>query len=673
MENKDFEMISNNTIDSVVETPEVKQEDFSFIDTTTIQHETKFETKPTTFFKDSLKRFSKNKSSVVAAGILGALLLLSFVVPIFNTNNVSKAHPYQTYLEPKLFPSGTGWWDGTRKYSGIAYDTKTGYPDPTGFPAREAISNLKIGEKTKVNTTSNYGVGGYIQFSVSEASETVDGGIKANTVTLSTLKFAKELSTEFENTIQIVFGEEQEIDYYKFLPYSIYFNYQVYGLLEDGTYGYTDKSIPLMENSTNYGTINLDVSNIIKNYSEPLTSASKSSISIVISNKDLEYKGCVLIKSVKLTTNSTDEEFKASFEAPSFDDANKMALRESKINEKNDNPAYWKCTGFKNVRDVEIITCSFTYDTYIAAFGVKENFTMAGSQVDLYIEKGWCKYDKDVGPTSFEKLSDKCPIIEVSEQRIVQISGLPDSYELVCKVNKYALEEYGAYSHMPTFLFGTDKSGRDMFKYVFEGLRTSLLLGICTFLFCFTFGLIWGSISGYFGGAVDLTMERLTDILSGVPWIVVMTLVIIHLGSNFITFALALCLTGWIGTASLTRTQFYRFRDREYVLASRTLGASDLRLIFKHILPNALGTIITSSVLMIPSVIFSEATISYLGLGLKSMSSLGVILSDNQSELLNRPYLLLFPSIIIALTMISFNLFGNGLRDAINPSLKGEE
>ena len=167
-------------------------------------------------------------------------------------------------------------------------------------------------------------------------------------------------------------------------------------------------------------------------------------------------------------------------------------------------------------------------------------------------------------------------------------------------------------------------------------------------------------------------MERFTDILSGVPWIVVMTLTIIHLGSTFFTFALALCLTGWIGTSHTTRTQFYRFRGREYVLASRTLGASHGRLIARHILPNAMGTIITSAVLMVPSIIFSEATISYLGLGFKNLASLGVILSDNQVELTNHPYLLIFPAIIIALLMISFNLFGNGLRDAVNPSLKGE-
>ena len=195
-----------------------------------------------------------------------------------------------------------------------------------------------------------------------------------------------------------------------------------------------------------------------------------------------------------------------------------------------------------------------------------------------------------------------------------------------------------------------------------------------TFIICFVFGLIWGAISGYFGGTVDLLMERFTDILSGMPWIVMMTLIILKTGSrSFGVFLLAVCITGWIGTASPTRTQFYRFRGREYVLASRTLGASDARLIAKHILPNAMGTIITKAVLMIPSVIFSEATLAYLGLGFDDMSSLGVILSENQKALTTYPYQLIFPSIIIALVMISFNLFGNGLRDAINPSLKGDE
>ena len=123
----------------------------------------------------------------------------------------------------------------------------------------------------------------------------------------------------------------------------------------------------------------------------------------------------------------------------------------------------------------------------------------------------------------------------------------------------------------------------------------------------------------------------------------------------------------------MTRSQFYRYRDREYVLASRTLGAKTPRLIFRHILPNAIGPIITSSVLMVPSTIFSEATISYLGLGLQAVDSLGVILSETQKTLSVYPYQLLIPAIIISLLMICFNLFGNGLRDAFNPSLKGAE
>ena len=168
-------------------------------------------------------------------------------------------------------------------------------------------------------------------------------------------------------------------------------------------------------------------------------------------------------------------------------------------------------------------------------------------------------------------------------------------------------------------------------------------------------------------------MERFCEILGGVPWIVIMTLSILHLGNNFGTFLMALCLTGWIGVASRTRSQFYRFKGREYVLASRTLGSSDIRLIFKHILPNSMGTIITSSILMIPSTIYSEATLAYLNLGLQGQQAFGVMMSRNQQYLSTYPNLVIFPAVIMALMMISFNLFGNGLRDAFNPSLKGSE
>ena len=139
---------------------------------------------------------------------------------------------------------------------------------------------------------------------------------------------------------------------------------------------------------------------------------------------------------------------------------------------------------------------------------------------------------------------------------------------------------------------------------------------------------------------------------------------------------IAFILTGWIGIAGTTRMQFYRYKNQEYVLAARTLGASDRRLMFRHIFPNALGTLITSSVLIIPGVIFSETSLTYLGiinLDSPTRSSVGAMLSAGQGVMTTYPHMILFPALFIALLMVSFNLFGNGLRDAFNPSLRGAE
>ena len=174
-------------------------------------------------------------------------------------------------------------------------------------------------------------------------------------------------------------------------------------------------------------------------------------------------------------------------------------------------------------------------------------------------------------------------------------------------------------------------------------------------------------------------MERISDILSGVPFVVVVTLFQLHLASKVgvvVSFLFAFVLTGWIGMASRVRMQFYRFKNQEYILAARTLGARDSRLMFKHIFPNALGTIITGSILMIPNVIFSESNMTYLGivnLDSATMSSLGSMLSAGKPLLSTYPHILFFPAVVISLLMISFNLFGNGLRDAFNPSLRGTE
>jgi oligopeptide transport system permease protein len=210
-------------------------------------------------------------------------------------------------------------------------------------------------------------------------------------------------------------------------------------------------------------------------------------------------------------------------------------------------------------------------------------------------------------------------------------------------------------------------------------IQLSLVVAISVSVINFIIGAIYGAIEGYYGGATDIILCRITDILSGVPFIVVATLFQIHLSQKvgaIPSLLFAYVLTGWIGTASRVRTQFYRFKNQEYVMAARTLGARDSRIIWKHIFPNTLGTIITSSALVIPSVILTESMLSFLGiikLGTAEATSLGTLLSDASGIWTNYPHLMLYPALIISLLMICFNLFGNGLRDAFNPALRGVE
>ncbi len=235
------------------------------------------------------------------------------------------------------------------------------------------------------------------------------------------------------------------------------------------------------------------------------------------------------------------------------------------------------------------------------------------------------------------------------------------------------------YGRQPNYLFGTDSQGYSMIYRLSTGVRLSLLIALLVSTINFIIGALYGAVEGYYGGTTDLVMERIADILSGIPFVVVVTLFQLHLASkvgSFVGFLFAYVATGWLGTSSSVRTQFYRYKNQEYVLAARTLGASDRRIMWKHIFPNTLGTLITSSVLVIPGVIFSESMLSYLGiikLGGATTTSLGTLLSDASSIWTSYPSLLLFPALIISLLMISFNLFGNGLRDAFNPQLRGSD
>ena len=231
----------------------------------------------------------------------------------------------------------------------------------------------------------------------------------------------------------------------------------------------------------------------------------------------------------------------------------------------------------------------------------------------------------------------------------------------------------------PEFYFGTNIYGQDIFTCLAAGARLSFLLAFSVSLVNFLIGACYGAIEGYYGGAIDIIMERISDILNSVPFIVVATLFQMHLANKvgvLPCLLFAFVLTGWVGMAARVRMQFYRFKGQEYVLAALTLGASDARLIFKHIFPNSLGTIITGSVLAIPGVIFSESMLSYLGivnLETSSLTSIGTMLSNGQGYLSTFPHIILFPALFISILEISFNLFGNGLRDAFNPSLRGAD
>lgn len=248
------------------------------------------------------------------------------------------------------------------------------------------------------------------------------------------------------------------------------------------------------------------------------------------------------------------------------------------------------------------------------------------------------------------------------------------SYEVRVLSNEYFEYKNG---RQPQFFFGTNGSGQDLLIRLAKGLQVSFALGFSVAILCFLIGTIIGAFEGYFGGWVDIIIERIIEIIAGVPFIVMAILFQLHLvvpghvgafGALLFTFIVF----GWMGTAHLVRTQFYRFKSQEYVLAARTLGAGNRRIMFKHIFPNTLGTIITAQALAIPGVIYTETALAYLNIiKLSQTSSIGYMLSDGQGAIASWPHIIMFPIITLLLLMIAFNLLGNGLRDAFNPALRG--
>lgn len=220
--------------------------------------------------------------------------------------------------------------------------------------------------------------------------------------------------------------------------------------------------------------------------------------------------------------------------------------------------------------------------------------------------------------------------------------------------------------------FGTDNLGRDVFSRVWQAGRTSMIIGIFGALISTVVGSLYGSIAAYFGGRVDNIMMRIVEILTSIPYLIVVILISIYTESRDIgTLLLTLTITGWCGMARLVRGQMLQIKQQEFIMAAEALGVSPWKIITKHLIPNSLSIVIVAITFDIPGYIFAESFLSYLGLGPQPpATSWGALASAAQQNFIFYPYQLFFPAILIALTMLSFTLLGDGLRDALDPKLR---
>jgi len=228
-------------------------------------------------------------------------------------------------------------------------------------------------------------------------------------------------------------------------------------------------------------------------------------------------------------------------------------------------------------------------------------------------------------------------------------------------------------NEMPSkvFWFGTDELGRDLFTRVWWGARISLFVGITASLIDLIIGVFYGAIAGLLGGKIEEVMMRLADILYSIPYLLVVILLMVVIGPGIFTIILALTFTGWISMARIVRGQILQLRQLDFVKAASAIGASKPRILFQHLIPNCLGPIIITVTLTVPTAIFAEAFLSFLGLGVQApIASWGTMASDGLSAMRYYPWRLFFPAGFISITMLCFNLLGDGLRDAFDPRLR---
>lgn len=249
----------------------------------------------------------------------------------------------------------------------------------------------------------------------------------------------------------------------------------------------------------------------------------------------------------------------------------------------------------------------------------------------------------------------------------------------MCSKYDYAANSLGMTNLKPSMehLFGTDQLGRDIFVRVFYGARYSLTIAVVAAIINLIIGVLYGGISGYFGGKVDAILMRIVDVIYSIPLTiyVIIFMTIFNKpgsgGSGLGTIILALSISYWIGMARIVRGDVLQLKQQEFVLASKALGASDFRILIRHLIPNCISSIMVTLTLLIPEAVFTEAFLSFIGLGLvPPKASLGTLANEAMKAIYTYPWQLLFPAVMICLIILSFNLFGDGLNDALDPKNK---
>ncbi len=237
----------------------------------------------------------------------------------------------------------------------------------------------------------------------------------------------------------------------------------------------------------------------------------------------------------------------------------------------------------------------------------------------------------------------------------------------------YDGQDYSAIYQSPNaeHLLGTDMFGRDLLVRIAYGARISLTIGFVTAIVSLVVGVLFGGISGFFGGKVDMVMMRFVDVFAAVPSLLYSILLIMLMGAKMTTILIAICITYWLSPARQTRGQILSIKNQDFAMAARVIGESRFQILLRHLIPNSMGPIIVTVTLLIPSAIFDEAVLSFIGIGISvPVASWGTLANDGMATMGMYPYLMIFPALAISLTMFALNFIGDGLRDALDPRLK---